>query len=286
MADPSSRPTALITGASSGIGREFARLLAARQHDLVLVARGERELSELARRLRAQFGSNIVSLSVDLSSPSAAPQIHDYLLKHCIEIAALINNAGFATRGAFADSDLPTELAMVQVNIISLMHLTRLLLPQMIQRKHGRILNVSSICAFLPGPLMAAYFASKAFVLSFSEALANELKGSGVTVTTLCPGPTRTNFCARAGLTRTKAFQCPLMEPEQVARIGISAMMKGRRLVIAGFRNRMRMLAVRFVPRGLLAYFARKYHEVDNVPYIPAPEDVEVPGFEVEAGGK
>ena len=168
----------------------------------------------------------------------------------------LVNNAGFGTHGPFAESDLSTQLAMLQVNVVALTHLTGLFLPGMLKRSRGRIMNVASVAAFLPGPSMAVYYASKAYVLSFSEALDSELAGSGVTVTALCPGPTKTEFQKRAGIAQTPLFKMNAMDSMTAARIGYDAMMRGRRLA-PGFFNKFSVVALRFLPRRATAALAR-----------------------------
>ena len=180
-------PTALVTGASSGIGLELATLLAKDRHDLVLVARGRERLDGVARGLTEEFGVAATVLPADLTDPSAPIDIALALAERKLAIDILVNNAGFGVYGFFAQTPLEKELAMIQVNITALTHLTKLLLPGMLERRRGRILNVASTAAFQPGPLMAVYYATKAYVLSFSEALANETAGTGVTVTALCP---------------------------------------------------------------------------------------------------
>src|ERR1043165_596969 len=220
-------PTALITGASSGLGADFARLFAKDGYDLVLVARSEGKLHELARDL----GVKTTVIAADLSKPNAAADVVAQL--GAIEIDALVNNAGVGLAGAFADNDLQTELDMIQLNVVALTQLTKLLLPPMLQRGRGRILNVASTASFQPGPLMAVYYATKAYVLSFSEAIAEELRKTPVTVTALCPGPTATGFVAAANVSETRLFTLmPPMESEKVAHIGYEAMKKGRRVVI------------------------------------------------------
>ncbi len=169
----------------------------------------------------------------------------------------LVNNAGFGTHGPFAESDLQSQLAMLQVNVVALTHLTRLVLPGMLARGSGRILNVASTAAFLPGPYMAVYYASKAYVLWFSEALASETAGSGVTVTALCPGPTRTEFQKRAGIGEAPLFKGNLTSSVEVARIGYDAMMRGRSSVVAGLANKLSAFAIRFMPRSTLAAIAK-----------------------------
>jgi len=252
---------ALVTGASSGIGYELSLLLARDGYDLVLVARNRTALEELARRVEDEFATRAQVLVKDLSVPTACDELYRELLRGGTSIDVLINDAGFAMQGPFGENDLATLLDMLQVNIVTVTHLTRLLLPSMVERGRGRILNMASVGAFMPGPMMAAYFASKGYVLSLSEALSNELSGTGVTVTALCPGPTRTRFAVRAHLMETKAFRGPLLDPAYVAREGFDAMMKGKAVLITGFKHRMQMMPTPLVPRRLLAYFARRYHE-------------------------
>lgn len=254
--------TALVTGASGGIGLELARVLAEEGHNLVLVARDRDKLLALAAELESRHGITVTAMVKDLALPSSPTEIVAELRRRSIPVDLLVNNAGFATGGFFAETDLATSLQLLQVNVVALTHLTRLLLPGMISRGWGKVLNIASIAAFIPGPLTASYNASKAFVVSLSGALANELAGTGVTVTALCPGPTSTHFAERAGLTRARAFSCNVMDAASVARDGYRAMMAGKPLAIAGRRNKLRMLPIPFVPRRVLAHFSRKYHEV------------------------
>jgi short-subunit dehydrogenase len=256
-----SRSVAVVTGASSGIGLELSRVLANDQHDLVIVAQHPERLAQVARDIATQYGVRVVDLAADLSDPEAARHIERELRREGLTPAVLVNNAGFALRGAFADLDLGRQLQMIQVNIHALTHLTGLLLPGMLARRSGRVLNVASTAAFQPGPLMAVYYASKAYVLSFSEALAEETRGSGVTVTALCPGPTATGFEKRAGLEGTRLFDGPVMGAAAVARYGYDAMRRGTRVAIPGWRNRLMARAVRFVPREKLTRAVRSLQE-------------------------
>ena len=192
--------TALVTGASSGIGLELARLFAHDGYDLILVARSVEKLDRLGAELSARHGIRARTVGADLGSPDAPGAIAETLKQAAVRIDVLVNNAGYGVHGPFAKTELQTELDLLRVNVVALTHLTKLLLPTMLARRAGRILNVASTAGFQPGPLMAVYSASKAYVLSFSEALAEELAGTGVTVTTLCPGPVLTGFQARAGL--------------------------------------------------------------------------------------
>jgi short-subunit dehydrogenase len=249
--------TALITGASSGIGAELAKLCAAAGYDLVVVARNGPSLEELAGGLSRTYGVNVRSLPADLSDPSSPAKIFEA----AADIDILINNAGFGLRGAYWETDWAAEARMIQVNITALAHLTKLYLPGMVRRGSGRILNVASTAAFVPGPLMAMYYATKAFVVSFSEAVANELKGTGVTLTVLCPGATRTNFFEVAGTTDSNLGKGSFMTAGQVAREGFDAMMANKVEVIAGRRNRWMIWGTRFAPRTMLAGIARRLNE-------------------------
>lgn len=253
--------TALVTGASSGIGYEASLLLARQGRNLFLVGRNRSALNALAGRVRDESGVSAEVFPKDLSINTAPDDIFAELERRQLVIDILVNNAGFAMQGAYQNNDIATLLDMIQVNITAVTHLTRLILPGMIRRGRGKILNIASVGAFMPGPLMAAYFASKAYVLSLSEALANELQGTGVTITALCPGPTRSKFAARAGLTDTRAFRGTLLDPASVAQAGVDAMFKGKSVVIAGLKHRMQLLPTPLVPRRVLAYFARAYHE-------------------------
>lgn len=223
--------TALITGASSGIGKELARIHAGKGGDLVLVARRENELLALKTELESKFGVKVEIISKDLSNIQSAGEIFAETEKYAIQVEYLINNAGFGGHGFFYEREIEKDLAMVNVNITSLMLLTRLYLPGMVKRGTGKILNVSSTASFLPGPLQAVYYASKAFVTSFSQALAEELNGTGVTVTALCPGPVATEFFDTANMHGVKMLKTQkAMTPAKTAAIGYRDMMKGRLL--------------------------------------------------------
>ena len=253
---------ALVTGASSGIGLELSRLLAQDTNDLVIVARHAEALELVAQELEQEYQIKVYPFAQDLSKPEAPRVIFDFLQTHNLEVEILINNAGFATHGAFAESNPEQEMAMLEVNIKALTHLTRLALRQMLRNGQGRILNLASTAAFQPGPFMAGYYASKAFVLSFSEALANEVRGSGLTVTVLCPGPTKTNFAKRAGIEGSILFNSlRVMEAASVAKIGYRAMLAGKPVVIAGHFNTVATTLMRLAPRGLAGRFARMMQE-------------------------
>jgi uncharacterized protein len=246
--------TALITGASSGIGAELAKLCAADGYDVVVVARQRAALEDLAFSLSQSHGIAARAVIADLADPTAARAVFD----SAGAIDILINNAGFGLRGAYAETDWETEERMIQVNITALAQLTKLYLPGMVARRSGRILNVASTAAFVPGPFMAMYYATKAFVFSFSLAVANELRGTGVTLTVLCPGPTRTNFFETAGTANTNILKGPSMSAASVAREGYDAMMAGKPEVIAGWRNRWMIWGARLAPRRMLAGIARR----------------------------
>lgn len=244
--------TALVTGASAGLGRELARLFAKDGHDLVLVARRRDRLEELAKELETSSGVRATVIVADLGDRSSPAAIADEVRGKGIAVEFLVNNAGFGTCGAFVHSDLSRELEMVEVNVRALMQLTRLFLPDMLAQGSGRILNVSSVAGFVPGPYMATYYASKAFVLSFTEALAAELSRSGVTVTAACPGPTETEFGAVAGNMKTKLFEGNVAQALPVARYAYRAMMAGRVVAVPGFMNKAIAWSVRVSPRATL----------------------------------
>jgi len=250
-------PTALVTGASGGIGEALARGLAAEGHALVLVARSADRLQALADSLHAAHGTDVKVVSADLAAPGAAAEVVAQLGDLAIDV--LVNNAGFGDYGPFHESDPAKATQMVQLNVGTLTDLTRALLPGMVARGHGRVLNVASTAAFMPGPLMAVYYATKAYVLSFSEAIAYELKGTGVTVTALCPGPVATGFQQGADMGDSKLVKGKkLMTAEQCARLGLAGMHKGRPVVITGTSNALGAMAPRFLPRRMVPGIVRR----------------------------
>ena len=258
--------TALITGASFGIGLEFARIFARERYNLVLVARSADRLRQLASELEKAHGVHSLILATDLTEPGASAYVLDQTTRAGIPVDVLVNNAGFGQYGRFAENDLEECLRQIQLNVTTLTHLTRLYLPGMIDRakigrKSGRILNVASTAAFQPGPLMAVYFATKAYVLHFSEALANELNGTGVTVTCLCPGATATEFHKRANATGQRLLRFGAMDARTVAEDGYRALMAGKPVVISGFKNWLLAQSIRFSPRRLATAIARKIQE-------------------------
>jgi short-subunit dehydrogenase len=244
--------TALITGASAGLGRELARLAARDGQNLVVVARRRDRLDELAGELSAAHGVTVTVIAADLGDPASPRAIAERVGAAGITIDCLMNNAGFGSHGPFAASDLARQLEMIVVNVRALVELTHLFLPGMLARKRGRILNVASIAGFVPGPFMASYYASKAFVLSFTEALATELRGSGVTATASCPGPTATEFGAVATSDGTKLFRSNVADAASVAAHAYRAMLAGKVVAIPGLMNKLIAQSVRLAPRAIL----------------------------------
>jgi len=256
----SKRPVALVTGASAGIGREFARILAREGHDLVLVARREPELTVLATELKDRYAADARVITADLSKARAAQNVFKELGPDT-QVDVLVNNAGFGGHGAFHERERDADLRQIAVNVTALTDLTRLVLPGMVDRHRGRILNVASTAAFQPGPFMAVYYATKAYVLSFSEALAEELNGKGVTVTALCPGVTTTEFQQVAGVDDIPLTKGPLaMTPSQVAEAAYRGMVKGKMVVIPGVHNKVGAHATRFTPTKVLLKVVRRLH--------------------------
>jgi len=255
-------PIALITGASNGIGLELAKIFARESHDLALVARSHDKLKYIAEDLQQTYGVQVKYYAKDFSISSTPEEIYEVLQSEGGNIDVLVNNAGFGWRGEFSQMELTDVLGMIQVNITALTHLTRLFLPGMIERRRGKILNLASTAAFQPGPMMATYYASKAYVLSLSEALSEELQGTGVTVTAFCPGPTATGFGKRAGFVNEKIFGDLLsMDSHTVALEGYKGLMKGKPLVISGWKNWLGTQLVRFIPRPLPARLIKKVQQ-------------------------
>ena len=268
--------TALITGASSGIGRALAQQFAAHGYDVVLVARNSGTLEEVARTLSGlRQGSGparhseaqaagprreadkprataVRVMTADLAKTGSAVALVDQLRQSGIQVDVLVNNAGFGLQGEFTELPFDEQVEMIQLNVVTLTELTRLLLPGMLQRRTGGVLNVASTAAFQPGPLMSVYYATKAFVLSFTEGVAEEVAGSGVKVTCLCPGPTATAFADRAGMRGTNLFKGGTMNVESVAREGFEGWNSGKVVVIPGAANRRGALVVRLSPRGFV----------------------------------
>ena len=248
--------TALITGASQGIGRELAEVCAQNGHNLVLIARNEQALQETAQTLKEKYGITAHVVSQDLAKPQAADEIHKWLTQKQIPIDILINNAGFGVYGWFWETDEQKMLDMLQLNMTSIVHLTKLLLPAMQKQKQGYILNVGSLAGFQPTPLAPLYVATKAFLLSFSESLNNQLEGSGVGVSVLCPGPTRTQFFGEVDESKISGILGP-MDPKLVAQIGYNGLMKKKTIIIPGLINTIAAIAPRFFPRAVVVKLVR-----------------------------
>lgn len=256
------KQTALITGATSGIGLELARLFAKDKYNLVLVARKRDELKRVADELATTYKVNVQTAAIDLGEVGAAQSLMAKLERANITVDVLVNNAGFAQVGPFATNDRAKDLGVLQLNIVALTELTKLVVPGMLKRKRGRILNLGSTAAFQPGPFMAVYYASKAYVLSFSQALSEELRGTGVTVTCLCPGPTKTGFQARANSQNIQLFKGPMMDAAAVAAIGYRALLHGERVVVPGFMNSLQAFAARRLsPDWLVLRIVRRLQE-------------------------
>jgi len=262
--NPSARRAALITGASAGIGAELARVFAANKHDLVLVARRRDALEALAGQLEGKHGISATVIVDDLGDPEAPERIFAAVRAARIDVDVLVNNAGFGLGGEFSETPIEREMTMVQVNVTALMQLTKLFVASMLQRRRGYVLNVASTAAFFPGPMMSVYYATKAFVLSFSQALAEELSSSGIVVSCLCPGPTETEFASIAQVSKAKLFDGNIADAREVAEFGYRAMMAGERVAIQGARNKLLVQAQRFVPRSLIARAVKKLQDSRN----------------------
>jgi short-subunit dehydrogenase len=257
----SPRELALITGASVGIGLELARVFARNGFDLLLVSRRPDALEAVAGRLEGEFKISAKTFAADLALADAPQRVLDYCLNEKISVDILVNNAGIGFGGEFGEGDINRQMDIIRVNISALTHLTGLFLPQMMLRRSGRILNVASTAAFQPGPLMAVYYASKSYVLSFSEALAEELRNTGVTVTALCPGPTKTEFAAAANIEMSRLFAAGAASAADVAQFGYEATMKGQRVAIPGMMNKLVAQANRFAPRIISTKVSRMLQE-------------------------
>jgi short-subunit dehydrogenase len=251
------RSLALITGASTGIGRALALLMADR-HDLILVARNREQLESLATECRQRGAKIAEAWPYDLAEPDVPRHIFDRVKQHGWFVEFLVNNAGFGLHGPFPGADLAGQLAMLQVNCMALTALTGLFLPPMLAENRGRILNVASTAAFQPGPLMAVYFASKAYVLHFSEAIDAEIGKSAVRVCALCPGATESEFRKRSGISDTALFRGGVASAEEVAQAGYAGMLRGQRLIIPGMKNRLLAFGVRFTPRRAVTAVAKR----------------------------
>ena len=245
--------TALVTGASAGIGIDLAECFAKDGYDLVLAARSEAALNEVATRLAGKYKVKAAIVALDLGAQGAGHALADAIAAKGIAIDIVVNNAGYGIAGAFDGSEEAAQLGMIDLNVRALVELTHIYWPQMLRNKRGGVLNVASTAAFQPGPLMAVYYASKAFVLSFSEALWKEAEGTGVHVSCLCPGPTESKFRERAGTGKTKLSRVGTpMSSESVARVGYRAFQKNRRVIVTGMRNKLLAGLAPFLPRKML----------------------------------
>ncbi len=253
-----SRPTVLITGASNGIGYELAKRFAQDRASLVLVARNGEKLATVANELRSLGAPNVEVIVADLARADSLPALLQELSVRHLQIDVLVNNAGYGQSGTFATTDEAAERGMIQLNIGALTALTKAILPGMLARGRGRILNVASVAGFLPGPFAAVYGATKAYVVSFSEAIAEELAGTGVSVTTLAPGATATGFAARANMQRSRLFRRgATMTAHAVAAAAYSGLKRGRRLVVPGVINKIQLQSLRISPRPWVVKIAR-----------------------------
>jgi uncharacterized protein len=252
------KKTALITGASSGIGLELAKEFAINGVNLLLVARSTAKLESLAQELKKNYKIQVDFISKDLSKIDSSQEIFDWCKQNNTEVHFLINNAGFGDFGNFSESNWEKQLRMINLNITTLTHLTHLFLPNMIKNNYGKVLNVSSIAAFQPGPNMSVYFATKAFVLHFSEAISNELSNTNVTVTALCPGPTESGFQDAAQMQDSKLVKGKKFpSSKEVAQYGYKSMMDGKTVAIHGILNNIMVNTVRFTPRSWVLKLVR-----------------------------
>jgi uncharacterized protein len=247
------KQTALITGATSGIGLELATIFAKDGIDLALVARNKTDLEKIKNTLEKVYNVSVFVYPCDLAKADAAQQVYEVMCNEGLTINYLVNNAGFGDYSEFIDSDAGKNYDMMLLNMVTLTELTHLFLPNMKDDGFGRVLNVASTAAFQPGPLMSVYYATKAYVLSFSEGISEELRGTGVTVTALCPGPTETKFQKAAKMESSKLFKTiSVMDPQTVAQTGYEAMKYGDVIVIPGFANKIFTILIRFIPRFLV----------------------------------
>lgn len=261
MTEPT-RPIAVITGASSGIGEEFARQLASRGYDLVLVARRTDRLQTLSAKMRDVHKVECVAFEADLARPDERDRLCDALEPDRERLALLVNNAGFGTHGFFHETDLQRELELINVNCAAPVHLTKRILPWMLEQRRGHIVNVASLSAFTPGPVMALYYASKAFLLSFSEALWEECRDTGVVVSALCPGPVRTEFQRSAGISpKARSSGTAPVPVERVVDDALRGLFEGKRVVIPGYQARFAAMLSRIIPKRRALKTVRRIQE-------------------------
>ena len=257
------KKVALITGASTGIGKEFARIHAEKGGDLVIVARSREKLEEVKKELESKYSVNVIVIAKDLSLPEAPKEIYDTVKTAGIEVEYLINNAGFGGHGKFHEREWSDDLTMINLNIVALTALTRFFLPDFVRRSTGKILNVSSTASFMPGPLQAVYFATKAYVTFFSNAISEELYDTDITVTNLMPGATETEFARVSGMDKTDLFS-KTASAQKVAEDGYNGMLKGKLDVVSGLTGsqKVMMSMIPFMPKKTLLKTVRKMQEV------------------------
>lgn len=253
----------LVTGASSGIGLEICKLLAKDKNNLILVSRSEKELLKLKKELEDNYKIHVYVIVKDLAEHNAALDIYHEALSKGFIVDKLINNAGFASFGRFSEIETHVDIPMIDVNVRALTYLTKLFLSNMIKNKEGKILNIASTAAFFPGPYMAVYYASKAYVLSLSEALASELKNTGVTVSALCPGPTKTAFQNKAKMKKSEFVKFGVMDAYTVALCGYKGMLKGKQVIVPGVLNKFLINIIRFLPRSIVTSMAKATQNID-----------------------
>lgn len=246
--------TALITGTTSGIGKAFARKFAKERYNLILISQNSIKLKEQAKELSQEYGVEVHNIPINLAEKGSAQTVFDKVKKININIDVIINNAGFNECGAFCETNLHKEIEMIQLHIICTTETIKYFLPKMIENKSGKILNVGSTGSYISCPNDAVYAATKAYILSMSKAINSELKGTGVSITTLCPGPTETEFAKKAGMENTLLFRNFVMSPEIVANIGYKALMKGKTSVVAGLYNKILVISSKFLPKGILDF--------------------------------
>jgi len=253
---------ALVTGATSGIGYEFAKLCAKDGYNLIIVARNQTKLNEIKTEFEKQFKISVLLIEKDLSKPGAAAELYKFLIENKIELKVLINNAGFGLFGKYYETDSAKESEMIQLNIVALTELTKLIVKEMVKQKSGYILNVASVAGFQPGPLMSVYYATKAYVLSFSQAIACELKDKGVVVSVLCPGATESNFFNAASMEESKLVKGKkLPTSKEVAEYGYKSLFEQKTVAVHGFQNKFLVFMGRLLPRKLLANIVNKIQE-------------------------
>jgi hypothetical protein len=258
--------TVLITGASAGIGYELSKVFAENGYNLVLVSRNKQRLEVIAKEMENQHDIQAKVIPKDLSKSTASQELYDDIVADGINIAVLVNNAGFGINGKFTDLSADKHMELIQLNITSLTLLCKLFGTDMVKRRSGSILNVASTAAFQAGPLMSTYYASKAYVLLLSEALNNELAQDGINVSVLCPGPTHTEFAVRADMSSAKIVNVPwIMSAAEVAEIAFSGLMKGKKIIIPGLMNKLLAFSVRFTPRSVLVLITRSLNQKEAV---------------------